>query len=414
MNRISRCAALIGTVLSLSSFAQDCQEISLYKNGEIGNVVTGNFPENPEWSTNWGNLDGMTPPYIRLSGQKDKQGGWSNEFTFGNMPARVNGGNLNLKIRSTQKGKAKVWLMGNFGKGNEYTIDVEENKTYTISVPVKTLAGAGEISVSRIGVGLKNVPAYQYITLFIDDVGFSCGSNSDISSNSETEIQEYFYSDINPADPVREGKFMDSKVSEVSAAYNQELRQNYSNMTTLDFVVSVGEQFQIQNYSKADNLTAKKSRDGWFRSLYQLERNRLKDGVIANPKALYYEAQAFAASSDNRSMPLLLANVDYGFQACEDTLCEIQKILPGRLLLGGFPLATVNGSVVNLYYDPYFVTTNRKELPSVEIYRDGVWEQLLPKSHMELRFESAGAQKVKVRLSEGGVTVNQNLFVEVK
>ena len=49
-SRMSRCAALMGTVLSLSSYAQVCQEISLYKNGESGKMETAGmtFPEAPE------------------------------------------------------------------------------------------------------------------------------------------------------------------------------------------------------------------------------------------------------------------------------------------------------------------------------------------------------------------------------
>ena len=55
-SRMSRCAALIGTVLSLSSFAQVCNDVSLYKNGEAGKMETAGmtFPESPEWSANWG------------------------------------------------------------------------------------------------------------------------------------------------------------------------------------------------------------------------------------------------------------------------------------------------------------------------------------------------------------------------
>ena len=76
--RMSRCAALIGAVLSLSSFAQVCNDVSLYKNGETGKMETAGmtFPEAPEWSANWGvlsqgGMEALTPPYIRLSGQKE-------------------------------------------------------------------------------------------------------------------------------------------------------------------------------------------------------------------------------------------------------------------------------------------------------------------------------------------------------
>ena len=74
----------------------------------------------------------------------------------------------------------------------------------------------------------------------------------------------------------------------------------------------------------------------------------------------------------------------------------------------------MKGSRLKIFYDPYFVCTNRSVLPKVEIYTKNKWQVLEPKSEMLLEFESAGEQSVKVRLSEGGVTINQTLFVEVK
>lgn len=50
----------------------------------------------------------------------------------------------------------------------------------------------------------------------------------------------------------------------------------------------------------------------------------------------------------------------------------------------------------------------------MEINAKNKWLTLEPMSEMLLEFESAGVQSVKVRLSEGGVTINQTLFVEVK
>ena len=113
-NRISRCAALIGTVLSLSSFAQVCQEVSLYKNGEAGKMDTAEtrFPEAPEWSANWGEMEALTPPYIRLSGQKDRAGDWTGTLSLAHLPATVQNGNLMLNVRSTQNARFGVWLVG--------------------------------------------------------------------------------------------------------------------------------------------------------------------------------------------------------------------------------------------------------------------------------------------------------------
>lgn len=421
-NRMSRCAALIGTVLSLSAFAQECQEISLYKDGsEIGKMEekSRTFPEAPEWATNWGNLDGMIPPYIRLSGQKDKRSDWTGELSFEQMPVNVKGGSLKLKLRSTQKARVGIWLAGDFGKSQTHTLIVEAGKTRSIEVPVASLVGYGTTKVSRIGVGLMDVPAYQYTTLFVDDIALSCGvpaatDRDGLSAGSGTESDSYVYSDNETSSSARGGKFLESEVRETSAAYSDEKRKELSALTNLDFVVSLMEQNQILAHMGATSLTPKKSREGWFNNLYFIERNRLRDKVIANPKALFYEAEAFAASRENRETPLLLGNVDYGYESCVDTACSSTKILPSRLLTAGLPMAVVRGSKLLLHYDPYFVSSNRKNLPAVEIYTGGSWKKLNPKSSMEISFESAGLQKLQVRLTEGGLTVNQNLFVEVK
>ena len=94
MNRITRCAALVGTVLSLSSYAQVCNEVSLYKNGESGKMVQSTFPEAPEWNANWGELsqggtEALTPPYIRWSGMKDMAGDWTGLLSLSNLPVSV-------------------------------------------------------------------------------------------------------------------------------------------------------------------------------------------------------------------------------------------------------------------------------------------------------------------------------------
>ena len=113
-------------------------------------------------------------------------------------------------------------------------------------------------------------------------------------------------------------------------------------------------------------------------------------------------------------MPLLIGNVDYAYRACNDSVCKAGQLQNARILQAGVPSATVRGSRLKIFYDPYFVCTNRSVLPKVEIYTKNKWQVLEPKSEMLLEFESAGEQSVKVRLSEGGKTVNQTLFVEVK
>ena len=413
-NRMSRCAALIGTVLSLSGFAQVCNDVSLYKNGEAGKMETTSmtFPEAPEWSANWGKLEALAPPYIRWSGMKDKAGDWTGLLSFNKLPVTVQSGNVAFKVRATQKSKFGIWLVGAFGNSGVKFFNLDANKTYSLKVPVAELVGNSAKTIEKIGIGLFDVPAYQYTTLFVDDVSFTCA----VSGNSSTaEPQNGFpYSDLDPKSPRREGKFISTPAPMTSAAYSEEKRLKIADSTRADFVLSESEHYQIQKFPNRTDLTPQKSRDGWFDNMYFIDRNRLRDSVIANPKGLFYEANEAAAGTDNREMPLLIGNVDYAYRACNDSVCKSVQMLNARILQVGLPSASVRGSRLKIFYDPYFVCTNRSKLPKVEINAKNKWLTLEPKSEMLLEFESAGVQSVKVRLSEGGVTINQTLFVEVK
>lgn len=411
-NRMSRCAALIGTVLSLSGYAQVCNDVSLYKNGEAGKMETTNmtFPEAPEWSANWGEMEALTPPYIRWSGMKDKAGDWTGMLTLNQLPVTVQGGNLTFKVRSTQKGKFGIWLMGAFGNSGVKFFNLAANKTYSLKVPVEELIGGATKTIEKIGVGLFDVPAHQYTTLFLDDIAFSCA----VSGKSAGTGMLYPYSDMNPKNPYREGKFLAIPTAMTTAAYSEAERLEIKNSTQADFVLSELEHRQIEEFPTRTDLTPRKSRDGWFRNMYFIDRNRLRDSVIANPKGLFYEANEAAAESDKREMPLLIGNVDYAYRMCNDSACKNVQLVNARILQAALPSASVKGSKLKVFYDPYFVSTNRNSLPRVEIYANKKWQTLEPKSEMLLEFESAGVQPVNVRLSEGSVNINQTLYVEVK
>lgn len=409
---MSRCAALIGTVLSLSGYAQVCNDVSLYKNGETGKMETTNmtFPEAPEWSANWGEMEALTPPYIRWSGMKDKAGDWTGMLTLNQLPVTVQGGNLTFKVRSTQKGKFGIWLMGAFGNSGVKFFNLAANKTYSLKVLVEELIGGATKTIEKIGVGLFDVPAHQYTTLFLDDIAFSCA----VSGESAGTGMLYPYSDMNPKNPYREGKFLAIPTAMTTAAYSEAERLETKNSTQADFVLSEQEHRQIEEFPTRTDLTPQKSRDGWFRNMYFIDRNRLRDSVIANPKGLFYEANEVAAESDKREMPLLIGNVDYAYRMCNDSACKNVQLVNARILQAALPSASVKGSKLRVFYDPYFVSTNRNSLPRVEIYANKKWQTLEPKSEMLLEFESAGVQPVNVRLSEGGVNINQTLYVEVK
>lgn len=418
-NRMSRCAALIGSLLSLSSFAQVCQEVSLYSNGEAGKMEQAGmtFPEAPEWSANWGVMEGLTPPYIRWSGMKNRAGDWTGNLSLSNLPVTVRGGNLSFKVRVTQNAKFGIWLVSQSGSGMVKRFDLDANRTYGLEVPVSELAGAEQVSVKNVGVGLFGVPANQYTTLFVDDISFSCalsGNEAETAYVDGIDSVEYVYSDISPERPSRSGKFILSPAPVTSHFYTEAERRAISDSTDALIVVSEQEHLQMVRSIGPESRTPQESRDLWFRNMYFVDRNRLRDSVIANPKGLFYEAGSFSAAMEKQAMPLLLGNVDYAYRECGDTACATHLLKKARFLGAGLPSADINGSVLKVYYDPYFVSTNRRTLPTVEIYVAGNWQRLEPKSEMLLEMDAAGVQQIRLRLSEGGVTVNQNLFVEVK
>lgn len=410
--RMSRCAALIGTLLSLSSNAQVCNEVVLYEQGEVGKIESGGtFPEKPEWTANWGVMENLVPPYIRWSGVKNSSGDWKESVTFASMPTYVRGGSLSMDLRVTQNAKVGVWFEGDFGKSPVYYKDIDGNVSVSLKVPLDDYIGSGPHLVQKIGFGLFDVPAGQYTTLFVDNVSLDCGVSD---SSEETEKTSFVFSDVVPSTPTRENWFRSVSASPMSSAYDDDRRKSLGDSTQLDFVMSEQEHSQIERFVSAEQLSAQESAEGWFKCFYFVERNRLRDSVIANPKTLFYEARAFVENDGEGASPLLVGNVDYGYRACIDSSCDSTGIDRARILVAGLPSASVRGSTLRLYYDPYFITTNRKAVPSLEIFSEGRWTAVPLKSHFDVNFQSAGLQKVQVRLSEGGVTNQQTLFVEVK
>ena len=109
--RMFKGIALMGALLAFNGFAGECKGVALYSDGsDNGQMLeTGRtFPEPPEWKTNWGYMDGMEPPYIRLSGMKNVRGDWKGLLSFPMLPLRVDGGNVRLKVRATQNVKFGV------------------------------------------------------------------------------------------------------------------------------------------------------------------------------------------------------------------------------------------------------------------------------------------------------------------
>lgn len=428
INRMFKGIALVGALFALNGFAGECKDVVLYSNGnDSGQMVESGmtFPELPEWKANWGNLDGMNAPYIRLSGMKNLQDDWKGLLSFQSLPLHVDGGVLRLKVHATQNARFGVWLVNSSGVSNVHYVGLAANRTQSLEVPLANLGVTGAVDVLNVGIGLFHVPQYQYTTLFVDDVGFSCvktnvgGSSSSVASSSSSVhandgYLEYEFSNVESWSEKRDARYLPSLESNFTAAYSEPKRISLLSKTNGDFVVSELEHLKIVNTVRATDMLPAKSRTSWYDNLYSVVRNRLRENVVANPKQLYFEAEAIAAASDYTVIPLLVADLDYAYNACADSLCSTMQIVNAHLLEAGLPTSFVRGSKVSFVLDPYFVVTKQRTLPSISVCVSGTCSSLPMKGRLDLEFPSSGKQKIVIKMKNGGQTVEQKLFVEVK
>lgn len=410
-------------LLAVCGHAETCKEVVIYDGaGTSGRMEESGrtFPEAPEWAANWGNFNNMNSPYIRLSGQKGAKADWTGNLVFDKLPVHLNGGSFKITARSTQNAKFGIWLTGNSGSGNVAFYNLQANSTKAIEVPVASLLGSGSTTVSKVGIGLFGVPTYQYTTLFIDNVKFTCAgdaaSNGTAGSTSVTagddENVPYYFRDVVPNSPVRD--FSSDPVKAPKGAYTADERAELRQKTHSPFVLGEQEHLQIVRYQESKDLTAKQSRDGWYNSMFIVEKYRLKDSVTASPKNLFHEAGEIAAASGNTSIPLLIADLDYAIRYFTDSTLVNYGLQDYHLLLAGLPVTETRSSKVRIAYDPFFAATTRNTLPSVEICTAGKCQVLEPRSEITLEFASAGLQSITVKMRSGNLSVNQTLKLEVK
>ncbi|SIO27356.1 hypothetical protein [Fibrobacter sp. UWB11] len=423
INRMFKGVALCGALWALNGFAEECKGVVLYSDGnDNGQMIeTGRtFPEQPEWKANWGDFGNMVSPYIRLSGIKNVQGDWKGLLSFPSLPLHVDGGVLRLKVRSTQNVRFGVWLKSATSESGIYYAELTADKTHSLEIPLANLGVTGAFDVANVGVGLFQVPQYQYTTLFIDDVGFSCVKNSvepssSVSLGNANDVPwEYEFSNAEAWSSSREERLLPALESEFSAAYSLQKKNLLMSKTDADFLVSELEHLKIVNSIRAPEMTAKKSRLTWYDNMYTIVRNRLRENVVANPKQLYFEAEAVAANSDYTVIPLLVADLDYAYNACADSACNTNNVIKAHLLTAGLPTSFVRGSKVSLILDSYFVVTKQRELPSISVCVSGSCKIILPGARLELEFPSTGLQTIVVKMKSGDRNVEQKLFVEVK
>jgi hypothetical protein len=109
------------------------------------------FPEPPEYYANWGNQDGMIPPYIRLSGQANETRDWSGAFTFANLPVKSSGVSLQMQARATSNASLSIWLETENGNSDIKTYSLSANQTSNLDfdiAPSATLIAADSVSIS--------------------------------------------------------------------------------------------------------------------------------------------------------------------------------------------------------------------------------------------------------------------------
>lgn len=408
-NRIFNHLAWMVAFAAIYSHSQTSNSVILYdgssSNGAKIESSSMTFPEYPEWTANWGNFENMKSPYIRFSGQKNTNSDWIAAISFNQMPVNVNGGSLKMKARATQNAEIALWVSGNFGTGPIYKKSITANQTSALELPI-SMHASGNTSIEKIWVSLLNVPTYQYTTLFIDDIELT----SAVSENEEKTIGDF--TNPTPYTFIKNGDF--GAVPSSSMLYSSSEQADLLKKTPTLFVLTEQEHQQIMKFQTATDLTPKQSREGWNNSLITIDHRRLKDSVTVNPQNRFLDANNIAATYSMRKVPLLIADLDYSYKVCSDTMCTSTYLNNQSLLLAGIPTSYVRGSRIQVVYDPYFVVSTRENLPSVEICVREKCQTLNKNSEISLEFESAGIQKITIKAKSGTKSTTQVLSLEVK
>lgn len=406
--------AMACAAMAVFGYSQSCKKVTLYSGSEEGFMEESSrtFPEQPEWTANWGSFGKMVPPYIRLSGQKASKGDWTGTLMF---PAGVNvaGGTLSMDVRATRNVKFGVWI-GTRGEGKTFYKNLAPNETYSLEIPVAQLGVQAPFTLDKINIGLFEMGAYQYTTLFVDNIAVSCAAEAGGSSAVQGGGTTDFIVGGEASSPTRPQLWDGEPMPQTSLRYTPEEQDSLRQRTQAAFALEWEDHDRILRFLQNDTLSPKESREGWYKALYLVTNHRLRDSVIANPKQLFADANGIAAMNEMRSFPLLVANLDYSYSTCTDTLCNSTVIEDYRLLAAGFPTSYTRGSKIRITYDPFFVTTDKRDLPSIEICTGSTCKQVEPGKATDIEFTSAGIQKLVVKLAYGATKVQQTLSLEVR
>jgi hypothetical protein len=411
MNRTFKKIAMACAAMAVLAYSQSCKKTTLYSGSEEGFMEESSrtFPEAPEWKANWGNFPKMDAPYIRISGQKALKGDWTGALVFpGNKLAH---GKLSMNVRATQGVKFGAWADGE--SAESATIwQLAANQSYDMEIPVTAGSAPAKIWIKLFGVN-----AYQYVTLFIDNIAYCEDDSGTLAGGAATgsiDTAAYTIFGGNASAATRQKLWEGEDPAETSPRYGAQEREELKKRTAAPFVLDWEEHDQIMRILQNDSLGAKQSREAWYRAMYLVTRARLNDSAVANPKKLYADANGIAAAHGMRGFPLLVANLDYSYRVCSDTACSSTILEDYHLLAAGLPTSYTRSSKIQIAYDPFFVVTDKSGLPGIELCVSGKCQPLEPNGVADIEFDAAGIQKLTVKLDYGATKIQQNLFLEVK
>ena len=83
-------------------------------------------------------------------------------------------------------------------------------------------------------------------------------------------------------------------------------------------------------------------------------------------------------------------------------------------MVSGFSSSFIYGSKVEFILDPYFITTNQKTMPEIELFLHNQWVSLKIRSRITHSFDSLGLHSIPVKLYHGSDIIETTLLLEVR
>ena len=423
LNRVFNCVWITCIALAASIYAAECKSISIYSptNPTIGSITSSTFPEPPEWLTNWGIQGQMVPPYIRFSGQHNQLKTWESALSFPQLPLKVQGGYLELQVHASNQVLFNIALIENGVAGPKQSYKLSPNQTKQLKIPLSALSSKESLVIEGISIGLSQVPAYQYNTLFLVNISFSCAeSTPEKPTTNEAELSfEFSFTETEAKKAERIIYDLESApIGYALKKHSDSAQLVLKGMSISQVILTEKEHLILQKLVSEPSSSPKQSWKNWNQSLYYISQNRLSDSLFANPKTLFRQANEIAASYNYEVIPLLIGSFNYDYSVCEaensESVCIKEHLENAQLLVAGLASSFAYRSNVELILDPYFITTNQNTIPEVEVLIKKEWKSIKPKSRLSLSFDSLGEQSISIRLRYGSKIVENTLLLEVR